>query len=96
MWCLRKRAGAAQLIVVVVVVLGFFASASTGAEPVCGELASNANAISNATWNNQFLGQRFEVTYAVMLSAVSIKIYSTSASSPLKAESYSLFFLTPF
>jgi hypothetical protein len=81
MYRLGRGARSAQLLLlalVVVVVLGFFASASIAAEPVCGELASNMKTPSGTTgWSNQFLAQRFQVTYAVMLSAVSIKIQST-------------------
>jgi hypothetical protein len=97
MYRLGRHAGAAQqlqaLMLVVVVVLGFFASASCAAEPKCGELASNMKKASAASiWSNQFLAQRFQVTYAVMLSAVSIKIQGTHL--PLLALPHILF-LTP-
>jgi hypothetical protein len=73
--CCQGVQAAPLLVLLLVVVVGFFSRGTIG-EPVCGELASNQKVfqIDGFSRSNSILGQRFEVTYAVMVSNFSASL----------------------
>jgi hypothetical protein len=77
--CCQGVQAAPLLVLLAVMVVGFFSCGSIG-EPVCGELASNqlVHQIDSTTRSNLILGQRFEVTYAVMASNFSALLGSAT------------------
>ena len=79
--CCQGVQAAPLLVLLALMVVGFFSCGTIG-EPVCGELASNQKVfqIGGFSRSNSILGQRFEVTGAVMVSnfSASLAIGSTT------------------